>query len=614
MSRQKARAVEHKAASRMSATASADGGDVIETAEQAKREKYFSLFIIVILFGFGVYNSVLYFGHQAVPNSDFAAFARQGHELLSLKMPGSFKRAPVLGLLIASLSHVVGGRHPDLTAGWLLNAVLYPFNLILLYLVGRRLFGRSAFWVAVIIIINPRLLQSLADPIVETTLVFFTLLTVYSIFARSKWRYVLASLTMMTRYEGAALIMAAFVMDVIYLENRRQRVLAFLYSAIASIPLVLWMLGTLLNWERESLGHGHYLDVLFSPEYTKMFDAPVGTRTGVVKNMGALWGVGFQPLLMPCIGASRDSFTMLWSCSKFFAFAGFLFGSVYGLFKRNWKILVLLVYVVPYMCLHSVFQAILPRYYVPVFWMAILVSWFGFFSMWEIIKAKTAVPAAVITGLQILIGAFAIIWVVPLFEYLPRLTAASKASVSVVYAAIGLVAVVSVVRLVVYEYRCFARELAILAVVCLVIVSNQFTLAGVVGNGDNDVEFKLLADWYVDHTKPGEKLLCTLAHIVRIYAPNRADDLVQNERITADTPTDFAKACYEQGIIYVAWDSRLGLHPEERYHKLWGMQYITMLSEPRSVGPYEFVTQVRAGNGRFINVFRLKMLRAETAD
>ena len=140
------------------------------------KEKYFEIFIIMVLFAFGVYHSVLYFGHQVVPNSDFTAFVRTGHELLSFQLPSSYKRAPILGLLQASLSYLVTGQHPDLTAGWLLNAILHPFNIVLLWLVGKRIVGRAALWIAIIAIINPWVIQLLAEPIAETTLLFFILL------------------------------------------------------------------------------------------------------------------------------------------------------------------------------------------------------------------------------------------------------------------------------------------------------------------------------------------------------------------------------------------------------------------------------------------------------
>ncbi len=77
-------------------------GGMLELLDDSEtKEKYFGLFITIALFAFGVYHSVLYFGHQVVPNSDFTAFVQVGHELLSFQLPTSYKRVPVVGLLQA---------------------------------------------------------------------------------------------------------------------------------------------------------------------------------------------------------------------------------------------------------------------------------------------------------------------------------------------------------------------------------------------------------------------------------------------------------------------------------------------------------------------------------
>jgi hypothetical protein len=136
-----------------------------ETDDLAKRERYFEIIVITALFAFGVYQSVLYFGHTIVPNSDFPAFFKTGQELLSFQTPSSFKRVPVLGVLQVLLSYLVGSQYPGLTAGWLLNAILHPFNLVLLWLIGREIVGKSALWLAIIAILNPWVIYLLTEPI-----------------------------------------------------------------------------------------------------------------------------------------------------------------------------------------------------------------------------------------------------------------------------------------------------------------------------------------------------------------------------------------------------------------------------------------------------------------
>ncbi len=170
-----------------------------------KRQSYLDIFAGAALFAFGAFQSILYFGHKVVPIGDFPDIVRVGHELLSFKMPSAFKIAPVVGLLQAGLSYLVGGQTPDLTAGWLLNAILHPFTVLLLWLIGKKVLGRSAVWFAIVAAINPWLIYMLREPLIETPLLFFVLLTTYLILMRSKWCYLTASITAMVRYEGAAL-------------------------------------------------------------------------------------------------------------------------------------------------------------------------------------------------------------------------------------------------------------------------------------------------------------------------------------------------------------------------------------------------------------------------
>lgn len=604
MGKRKAKKFRPKVGRRASKGASLGYAKEIDAKELAKRERYFYLFVAAVLLAFGIYHSILYFGHQVVPTSDFPSFTQTGHELLSLKLPSSFKRAPVLGLLQVTLSYLVGGQHPELTAGWLLNGLLHPFNLILLWLVGKRIVGRSALWVAIIAIINPWSIQLLTDPIVETTLLFFMLLTFYFIFRRSNWCYLFASITAMVRYEGAALILAAFVMDMIHRRSKRERIRALFYSVIATVPLMLWMVGTLLNWRSE--GVGHYLSVLFSEKYTKLHDTGIEARTGVVKHMNVLWGVGFRPLLMPYVGASKGFVEGLWSLSKILATVSFFFGSIYGLCKRKWNILALLILFVPYFLVHAHFQAMLSRYYAPISWIALLICWFGLQGFWQLIDRNGRVPKALVLISQVLAVIIAIIWLFSLIPYLSKISPVSTTSASLPYVTMILAAIIFTVRIFIYNFRHILRELSILSLACLFIVSNQFALVQTIGNGQQNIEFKLLADWYVANAKPGEKLVTTLPHITRIYAPEHRDSFLWLGSIKAESPSDFVSKCYAKNVSYVAWDSRLGFSPGDPYYKMWGLKNIAMLAEPRSIGVYEFITQIKVSKRRFINVFHLR--------
>jgi len=564
-------------------------------SDSTVREKYFELFVIAVLFAFAIYHSVLYFGHQVVPNPDFTGFVRVGHQFLSFQLPSSYKRAPVLGLLQACLSYLVGGRHPDLTAGRLLNAILHPFNIVLLWLVGKRIVGRAALWVAIIAIINPWTIQLLTEPIAETTLLFFVLLTFYFIFKRSKWAYLLASITTMVRYEGAVLILAAFVMDMISCETKKEKVRAFIYSALASVPLMLWMLGTVMSWRTQGTTH-----------YLKELGVAGGLKDSLIKYIRLIWQMGFYQLFLPVPKTSEEAVRVLLKLSKILVALSFVGGTVYGLCKRRWKILALLIFLLPYIFVHAAHSVVLSRYCMPIHWIVLLICLFALQNGWKLINKNDRVPKPIVIALQTALLISAFVWLILLVPYLPKIAPMSRRSASMPYVAMGLVAVVFAARRFIYRARYSWRDLTVSVLVCLMIVSNHFSLVRVVGNGQRDIEFKLLADWYLDNAKPGEKMLSTMANIVGIFAPDHQGSLLNTGTINAENPSDFARKCLDENITYVAWDSRVGLNFRGRYYKLWGIRNIAMLAEPRSIGPYEFVTQIRVSKNRFINIFRLR--------
>jgi hypothetical protein len=569
----------------------------------AGQERYFTFFVSAVLLCFGIYQSIIYFGHTIIPISDFPDFFKTGQELLSLQAPTSFKRAPVLGILQVGLSYLVGGKYPDLTAGWLLNALLHPFNLILLWLLGREIIGKSGIWFAIITILNPWVLYMLTEPIVETTLLFFVLLTFYLIFRRSNWCYLFASMASMTRYEGATLIIAAFVMDMIYAQGRRERIRAFLYSALASVPLGIWMLATFLGWNTQA-SSSHYFKIFGeNSEYSKLLLGSFKDKVGLVLHMKLEWRIGFQPLLMLYPGSESDSGETLTKLSMVFAAVGFFFGCIYGLCKKQWKILALLIFFVPYFVVHSIFPAPLLRYHMPIFWIAILMSWFGLQNIWKLIDKNNRVPRFLVSILQVIILIIAFVWIVSLFPYLSQLASISPTSASVPYVAMAVVSLILAVCIYIHKFRHLLREFAVFALLCLVLISNQFGLSYTLGDGQREAEFKLLGDWFVANAKPGEKMGLYMADVVKTFAHKYADNVVGLPK--ADNPSDFVEACYKEGITYVVWATREGLSTEHADYRGANLdKNIAILREPKNNGPYKFITQVGTNSG-YVNIFRL---------
>jgi hypothetical protein len=223
---------------------------------------------------------------------------------------------------------------------------------------------------------------------------------------------------------------------------------------------------------------------------------------------------------------------------------------------------------------------------------------------------KKSIPRPVVVLLQLAAAAGGVICVLWLVRYLPYIARQSQRSTSLPYCAMVVVILMLTGYFWAYRTRNFSAHIAIAAVTLLLIVSNQFSLVRTVQNGSMDLEFKKLANWYVDHAKPKEKLATTMQHVVSLYAPEYEEYFIKASRITGKSPNTFVKNCYKRGITYVAWDSRIGLTTKNSYYKRWGIKNMAMLSQPRSIGPFTFIDEIRHEHypNRYIYIFRLEPL------
>ena len=108
----------------------------------------------LILLGLAIYIAVVFFGHRVVPNSDLPAFFKTGYAVLSLKWPTSFQRTPLLGILQILVGKLTVTPTPELTGARILNVILYPANILLLWLVARRFVGRFCIptaWISLLL-------------------------------------------------------------------------------------------------------------------------------------------------------------------------------------------------------------------------------------------------------------------------------------------------------------------------------------------------------------------------------------------------------------------------------------------------------------------------------
>lgn len=581
--------------------------------ESANRR--FEIFVLVLLVAFGIYKSIVIFGAIPVPNPDYSGFVSTGKTLLNFRLPNSFKRAPVVGILQVGLSHFVVGPHPILTASWLLNAIFGTLSIVLVWQVGKRLIGDAAIWLAVITTLSPWIVRYQVVPIAETSLIFFSLVTFYFIFKRSNWAYVFAAIAPMVRYELVSLILIAFLMDIVTKKTKKQRWQALLWASLASIPFLLWMLGTYLRWETSSTGHylHNYADAVKK--------GGVGVKgSGFKRFVYLLWESAIAPLAKTpsAIKAYVDGYVTrlhydtvtagtrnVYLYTKIVAWISVLVATVYGIVKRNWKLLALLLFLLLYIAVHSLRIKSHSRYTVPVIWAVLMFFWAGLHCCWKVVNRNNWIPAPLIAIMQGAVVLFAAVWLVRSVPSIPKGGLRCLSIATLPYAGGLLVVLLFTLRRFFFKWRFLGRDLAFAFVVCLMGVSQFFATIPRIGDGSYNIEFKKLADWYAVNSEPGEKLCCTWNKLLVLLADKYANDFVGIAPYKGTTMREFAENCHKNNIIYIAWTHRGSGSKTRR-----GMQHIQRILTQRVDNEYvtfEHRIEIpsREGN-RWINIFKLR--------
>jgi hypothetical protein len=146
-----------------------------------------------------------------LPNNDYHSFERVAKSFGSGELPGSFKRGPILPLLMVGLSPAMPEPHPELHAALALNMAFSIGTLVLLFRLASRLLGAGALLVPVLFATTAQFHAMALQPLVEPSLGFFCLLTLVLFQARSPWQYAAAAAAALSRPEASVLIPVLFL-------------------------------------------------------------------------------------------------------------------------------------------------------------------------------------------------------------------------------------------------------------------------------------------------------------------------------------------------------------------------------------------------------------------
>ncbi|MCG8688554.1 MAG: hypothetical protein MI892_27030, partial [Desulfobacterales bacterium] len=326
-----------------------------------------------------------------------------------------------------------------------------------------------------------------------------------------------------------------------------------------------------------------------------------------------VWQTGILPLFTIITDKNAGLVKTVNFTSQVITAISFVFGAGYSFYKRQWFILGLLIFLIPYSVIHVAYYMI-PRYISTITWIIILISFYGLQNFWSLLNNINRIPAFAVILLQVITGISAIFWLFSLFPHIPKYNKFSPSS-SQMYIAGGIAALAIFIGHMIINKRKDTWQMCMVSIwVIMMIVSNHFSVATTVRDGQRDAEFRDLAYWYNNNAEPGEKMATTMSNILSLFSPENRTSFVHiggikpKQAEKADDPMEFVKQCYERNITYVAWDSRLGFSRGTKYYNLWGLEKCLFLYQPKDNGPFTYITQIKNQfyPKRFINIFELR--------
>jgi hypothetical protein len=569
------------------------------------RQKAIELIPVILLAGLGFIYSFFFFKHFVFPNSDFGAFLSIGQQWLHFQIPSDMKRAPVFSIITASAGILLPGPDRYLVGTELYNAILLPVVMILIYLLSREFLGRgTAIWAAFLCGISPWVVRLSSESLAELTLV--TMFAATAICARRHigWAYVFAMLGSITRWDLAALIPAVALVDII--RNRKWlRTVALTF--LASIPFLICMVITAILLKKGQTSGAHYLEVLSTDMTFKLiedidyywlniasfFNAPMykALPSGQIANMDGLNNAVFYltwPLLL----------------------AGFIAGSIRGILNKRWDIIVLLISAMPYVLIHAMYPYRLSRFCIPVAWIGFIIAIYGGLWVLDWLRKKSWWKLASF-GLQIVAVILIIFWIAGLgltFKYAGLLC--KQVTSLVIVACVVSIAGLLLLKILWME-RFSLGWVSLGAFLVLAIVSNGAQTGFTMGNGQAEINFKYLSEWFLKNAGPDDKMITTMPSFMPIYTGLPIERFGHPARFNPKEVKDFnafIAACRKEGYTLIAWDSRLQ-DPKETYYKLWGLDRIKVLSQftngNKQVGPCKLVYLLDKGDPQ-IAVWRIE--------
>lgn len=483
--------------------------------------------------------ALMYFGHQAVPNPDFTAFKWAADRVLAGEFPVGEKRTPVLGLIHHALALLVPGPYRQLTAGWLLNAILHPLTALMFFTLARKRIGDVfAGFLSLAVFSNPQILRALVQPLAETLLFFLAIAFFWALDRRSKATWWIAGLASAIRYDSATLIGVACVLALVDASNRRERLVALGKSALAVLPAAAWLVAITLTWPANHYGEDYLHDV----QAVKFRDS-----------LGALFEVSWRCIADPYLSWAPTVRGNWWPAVQltFMAACAILLGlgAWRALRTRDRTLLGALLHAVVFAGFLLSYWVI-PRYCGSLGWVCLLVVASGLHELGRWVPRESAWPGVV--RWMVLLGA--LWWSAVLVRRWGVLAEQYPESFTVLWLTSAALVAMTLIAALPRPFEAVPGKSWLLpgaAVLSTMLLSNYRTVSCELADGRYEYEFREIASWLAQNAKPGDIVYTPSPEMVHYFLDSDLLTLTYVGAARGDTALEFFDFCELKRAAYI---------------------------------------------------------------
>ncbi len=488
--------------------------------------------------------ALFYFNYFETPSGDYIGNIRGPVlEYMRGEFPGtSFKFLPLYPLILSLLVRLNPIQSFDqiyLTA-LILNIFLLAPYLVLVQQIYRRFLGEKTAWLAMVFLgANIYTVYTAINSELEMLLTLLIVLSLYLTLRDSKFSYVTAFMTSVTKWDSVFIIPAVMFRDFFY---RKRRFLALLLGSTATIGVAGWLVLSLVK----TMGNPYISEIAHrGPNIYRFIIDCFLVSSGFIPWM-ATQGYFSKSLLV------KASLLGLIILPALVVVTGMIWGVILIIKKEKKDFAPIFVFFAGFLLIHLIYQNTKDRYVLPVLWILILFLFYG-------------CAYGLFPWIMRIYGRFSLkskAW----WSYLLLAAAAGFFLLS-----IGAIAAVNTPLHVMFALLFFMLSATVIlngpprritlhrttAILLCGVITNLLVFYGVHvmdHHGLARVEFKKVALWYREHARPHDKMLIAETNVPEYYSGFGNGKFIISYAIKGNTLKELIPELRNKGVTYVFVD------------------------------------------------------------